>query len=154
MSIALTDSMSVLCITLKDYLDNNKANFGVFDVYYGDQDRIPRTPSICVKPGTKERQLNGAPRRTEVKITVYVIVYHCQINNTEMIRNDDDLIADAVEEYIHANPFMKNRADTEQVISSLVTRIESGYQTKKNSLFRASILTVEMTSQVQLPTGV
>ncbi len=149
-----TDRISSLANSLVYKLDSNKTALGLKDVFYGDQERIPRTPAVCVEPGTKERELNGAPRRTLVKITIYLIVYHMQLAGTQTIRRADDALADDIEAFIHNDPFLKDEFDQDQVISSLVVRIESGYQQKRNSIFRASILTIEMDVQVQLPTGV
>lgn len=149
-----TSSIPVLCGFLKDKLEANQVALGLIDIYYGDQARIPRTPAACVEPGGKDRTLNGAPRRTQVDVTIYILVYHAPLQSAETTREQDDLIAEAIETLIHADNYFKdltNMADPDQVIDSMVRRIESGYQMRANTMFRASRLTIEARVQEQLP---
>jgi hypothetical protein len=135
-----------------DILNERKSNYDLYDVFYGDQDRIPNTPSVCVEPGTKERQVQRIPKGTDITITIYLIVYHYQIATTEEIRSNVDVIAEMIESDIHTDPYLRGFGSTDMCISSLVTRIESGYRRKNNSLFRSSILTIEVQTREQLPT--
>lgn len=146
-----TDSMTVIAKHLEKLLGDNKEDLGIYDIFYGDQDRIPHTPTVCVEPGDKRRELNGAPRRTSVIITTYLLVYHNPVKSVAQIREEDDLLAESVESLIHQDAQMKDSGGNDQVIDSLVTVIESGYQVKANTLFRASRMTIEVRSQVQLP---
>jgi hypothetical protein len=150
----LTDSMYVVAKYLEKLLTDNQATLGFADVFYGDQDRIPRTPAACVETGEKSRELVGAPRRTEVTITNYILVYHNPVKSVETIREEDDLLSELVESLVHQDPQMKDAEGEDQVIDSLVTSVESGYQQKSNTLFRASRITVEARSRVQLPSSI
>jgi hypothetical protein len=119
---------------------------GLAQVYFGDQQNIPLTPVACVDPGGKSRALDGAPRRTLTVMTNYVLVYHYEVKSLQDVREDAERLAEAVETLIHADPYM-----TDSVVHSLVTSVESGYLSRRNSLYRASRLTVEATVQAQLP---
>lgn len=121
-------------------------NCTVDDIYYGDQSSFPRTPSFCMDPGTKQRELNGAPRRTLVTLTNYVIIYHNPVTSMQTVREQDDQMAEALEALIHADAQMGGL-----VIDSLVTSIESGYLMRGKSMYRASRLTVQATQQDMLP---
>jgi hypothetical protein len=127
-------------------LSTNAVALNLEDVFYGDQQRIPRTPAACVESGEKRRALKGAPRMTLVDITTYVIVYHYKLKSVQEIREDNDLLAEAIETLVHSDCKLGG-----YVIDSMVTSVESGYQMKGNSLFRASRLTIEARSQVLLP---
>jgi hypothetical protein len=142
----LTDNLATYCEFLETLLENNKVTLGLADVFYGDQNRIPRTPTACVDPGEKRRELNGAPRRTALTLTAYVLVYHNPIASVETVAKQSDAITEAIEAKIHEDADMGGI-----VIDSLVTVIEYGYQAKKNTLYRVSRLTVEGRSQVLLP---
>lgn len=142
----LTDSLLTVAKHIESILVAQQLALNVKDIFFGDQERIPRTPAVCVEPGEKRREYNGAPRRTQVDLTVYLIVYHYRIKDTQSIREENDLLAEAIETLIHTDCRLGG-----YVVNSLVTSVESGYQVKGNSLFRASRLTVEARSQVQLP---
>lgn len=142
----LTDSLVTVAKYIEAMLTAQQVALNVKDVFFGDQERIPRTPAICVEPGDKKREYNGAPRRTQVDFTVYVIVYHYRIKDTQSIREENDLLSEAIETQIHMDCRLGG-----YVVNSLVTSVESGYQVKGNSLFRASRLTIGARSQVQLP---
>jgi hypothetical protein len=145
----LTDSLKVFSEYLETLLETHKGTLGIVDIYYGDQSRIPRTPSACVDPGEKFQQLNGAPRRVAITLTTYVLIYHNPVKGVEALSKESDAIAEAVENRIHLNPTFDGL-----VIDSLVSRIEYGYQTRGNTLYRVSRLTVEGRSQEQLPSSV
>lgn len=134
---------------LKTLIETNRTSLGLADVYYGDQNNIPRTPSACVDPGGKDRGLNGAPRRTLVTLTNYVLIYHNKMTSTEIIRREDDQRAEAIEKLIHQDSQMGGL-----VIDSMVTGIESGYLMRERTMFRASRLTIEAHVQEMLPYGI
>ena len=67
------------------------------NVYYGDQDRIPATPSICIDPGDKTRSLAGAPNMTLNEFEIYVIIYHNKIQEMQLTRKEADQLAYEVE---------------------------------------------------------
>lgn len=144
----MTGSLYVLSKWIETQLETNKAALGLQDVFYGDQDRIPRTPAACVEPGEKRRELNGAPRRTMVTFVIYILVYHNPVKTVEAIRNDLTALAELIETLIHSDAQMGDN-----VIDSLVVQLEDGFLQRSNTLFRASRLTVEARQQVQLPSS-
>lgn len=149
-----TSNMETLVQFYVDQLNANKNVLGIQGAFYGDQERIPFTPCVCVEGGEKDRQLNGAPRRTLTIVTIYFLVYHTQLKPAVQVRKDDDRVADTIEAFIHTNPQLRTNIsdpETDQAVDSLVSRVESGYQQKSNSLFRASRLTLEVRVQEQLP---
>jgi hypothetical protein len=144
--VELTDSLVTVSKYIETMLSTNAVALNLDDVFYGDQQRIPRTPAACVESGEKRRTLKGAPRMTLVDITTYIIVYHYKLKSVQEIREDNDLLAEAIETLVHSDCKLGG-----YVIDSMVTSVESGYQMKGNSLFRASRLTIEARSQVLLP---
>lgn len=142
------DSYVNMAKYLENLLKTRHADTGVEvqDVYYGDQENIPRTPSACVDPGGKRRDLQGAPRRTEATMTNYVIVYHYEVKSMQDVREAADRVAEKIEDIIHEDAYMGN-----SVFDSMVTAVESGYLMRRNSLYRASRLTVEARAMKQLP---
>lgn len=121
----------------------------IVDVYYGDQDRIPRSPTACIETGEKRQELNGAPRRVMIDLTCYILLYVGPIVPTRHNREEADALAEAVENELHQFPTFEGN-----FIDTLVTAIEYGYQVRGNSLFRAARLTVTARQQSQLPNSV
>lgn len=149
--MVLIDSYTALAQDVKTRLEDNASALGLKAVYYGDQERIPYTPTAAIEPGGKERRLNGMPRRTEVSLTCYIIVYHYSLASTQDIRLENDTLAEDIETFLHEDCQLKDTNGEMTVIDSMVPNIESGIMVKRNTLFRASRITFEARSQVQLP---
>lgn len=147
----LIDSLTDLAKDVKTRIEAQQGPLGLTAVYYGDQERIPTTPAICVEPGQKTRELNGLPRRTEVDLTIYVICYLYNLKSPEEIREGTDTLGEDIETVLHADAQLRDGSQEPTVIDSMVRSVESGYQMKRNSLFRATRLTFVARSQVQLP---
>lgn len=145
----LTDKISVVATYVRDFLDANKADLQMLDVWYGDQDKIPRQPAACVEAGPKARELNGAPRRTQVVMEVYVIIYHEQIADGQESQRLSEQRAEATEDLLHQDSALSGL-----VIHSLVTSNEPGYVRRGGQQVKASRLTLQCTSQKMLPYSV
>jgi hypothetical protein len=70
------------------------------------------------------------------------------VTSMQDVRQSDDELAENLETLIHQDAQMGGL-----VISSLVTSIESGYLMRNKAMFRASRITVDATSQEQLPSS-
>jgi hypothetical protein len=145
----MSDSLYDIAKYVQTLIETNQTSLNITDVYYGDQDKIPRVPTACVDTGVKRRQLAGAPRRTQVDVDLYVMVYTAAVASQEVNREQDDLIAENIETLIHQDATMNGL-----VIDSLVSDVEYGYALRSNSLFRTARLTVTARDLVQLPSSV
>lgn len=144
--MALTDSSVTVAQYIQTMIDNNKASLGLADVWYGDQSLIPRTPSATVEAGPKQRMVTGAPRRTEVNIATYVMLY---VEKVQAVTSNDLLagqLGEQIETIIHGD-----RTLGDNVIHSLVTSLEPGFATRSGTPMRATRITVESLTQVLLP---
>lgn len=151
--MVLIDSYVSLAQIVEQKLTDNKTALGLKGIFYGDQRRIPYTPAACVEPMGKNRELQGLPRRTAVVLSCGIIVYLYNLGSPEDVRLADDEMAESIETILHQDPQLVDSNGDQQVIDSMVTSIESGYQQNGNSLFRAARLTFEAHSIVQLPTA-
>lgn len=145
----LTDKVSVVATKLLDLLEENKVSLGLLDVWYGDQDKLPRQPAACVEAGSKSRDLNGVPRRTQVIMEVFVIVYHERVSDAEENQRKSELLSEAVEDLLHQDSALDGL-----VIHSMVTSNEPGYVVRGGAQVKASRLTFQCTSQKMLPFSV
>lgn len=146
--VGCTDSLYLVIDHLFTLMDANKGNFVpvVQDVFYGDQKRIPRTPSITVAGSQKTRELAGAPRRTLNTFNVFINVFFCDVRDTEVNHRASDRLAEDVETLIHADITLGGL-----VINSLVALNEPGFLNRDTSKFRGSRLVIQATSKTSLP---
>lgn len=145
----LTDSLVNVADSLIGILDAAKKDLGIKDIWYGDQDRIPRSPAVCIETGEKKRRLKGAPRMTSVELPVYLMVYHGALKaGSEGQRKENDRLAEAIETEIHKNA-NKDLGDT--VIHVMCTALEPGFLRKRDAIWQVTRITVEAESQVLLP---
>jgi hypothetical protein len=141
-----TDSLEVFTGYLYDLVLANQVALGVVDVFYSDQWRIPRTPTICVQASRKSRELVGAPRRVRNTLESYIIVYFSKVTDVQENARDADVMGDALEALVHANITFGGL-----VTNSMVILNESGYRPKPDTQFRAVRLTVQGQSTTMLP---
>jgi hypothetical protein len=116
------------------------------DVAYGDQERIPFVPFVCIEPGTVRITPNGTQRRNMVEILTHVIVYHGEVRSVQTNLREADELAEAIRVLCNSDPTCGGLS-----IDCYVREVEPGYQKRGNSLFRASMLTIEARQQELLP---
>ncbi len=143
-----TDSLLLVTNHLHTLLNGYKANFtpAVADVFYGDQNQIPRTPAITVAASQKSRELAGAPRRILNTFEVFINIYFSNVRPIAVNHEEADQLAEAVEAKIHEDIVFGGL-----VINSLVVLNEAGFLNRDNSQFRGNRLIVRATSKTMLP---
>lgn len=109
--------------------------------FYGDQDRIPSTPSICVEPGEKTRTLSGAGQMTDNEFEIYILVYHNKVQGNEATRRECDVLAAEIEAFLHRDLQLLTALGSPLLIHGFVRSNESGYTYKQNTLYRSARLT-------------
>lgn len=145
--MALTDSYYDIAKHFQASFESPAAaSLGLQDVFYGDQNKIGRTPTLCIEPGDTSWELNGIPRRALAQITIYFLLYHSTIASAEENREANDLLTKSVIAFINQDVDLGGL-----VVHGLVVDAESGYSQKGNSFFRATRIAYRGTSQVQLP---
>lgn len=122
------------------------ADSNPMDIFFGDQDRIPRTPAVCIEPGEKNRELQGAPNMTLNTFDVFVLIYHNKMQEIQLTRRECDQLAYEVELRLHQNLQLGGIISHGFCVSN-----ESGYTYKQNTLYRTARLTYRATSKTSLP---
>jgi hypothetical protein len=137
-----TTDMSVIADLLVAKIDLAKANFRipVELVFYGDQDRIPKTPAICVDPSDLSREISGAPDMTTNDMLLYIMIYHNKAQDNSTTRREVDMIAYDVTQLIHADLQLTTGGPTPNMIHNYVRAYESGYTYKRDTLYRSGRL--------------
>jgi len=150
---SITDSVDVVAQYVIDKLKANasllKATSGVTtdaaDIYYGDQEKFPRTPSICVDPGNRRRDLQGVSYRTDNNFVLYIYVYHARVQDNQLTRKEAQQISEAIETLLHQDPQLGGN-----VIHSFCSLNESGYVYRQNTMYRTNRVTFEPYSKTRL----
>jgi len=146
--MTLATTLSEFGLRMQQLLEANSNALGIADggIFYGDQERIPVSPAVCVEPNNKASELYGAGRMTQVKLTLFILVYHSEIRNITTNRLESDQLAEAICTLVNADATFFGMA-----IHCYVTDVTSGYSTKANTTMRASRITWEATTQERLP---
>jgi hypothetical protein len=150
---SITDSVDTVTQYVIDKLKANaallKSSTNVVvdaaDIYYGDQEKFPRTPSICVDPGNRRRDLQGVSFRTDNNFTLYIYVYHSKLQDNQLTRKEAQQISEAIETLLHGDPQLGGN-----VIHSYCTLNESGYVYRQNTMYRTNRITFEPYSKTRL----
>jgi hypothetical protein len=154
----LTGRNSVVAVRIKDLLAQFVDDANFFDpqikgVSYGDQQKVPDSPWLCVEAGTKERTWPPtATDQTEITLEVIILVYYTDANlGNDEVRLKTDQLSEAVEEYLNVNHRQLLDVDGNAlVIYSYVLRNESGYKQMGNALYRSARLTWRARSKLRL----
>jgi hypothetical protein len=135
-------SASEVVTDIKNLLDTAASTLTLQEVYEGDQQMLPKTPSVCVYAGNTERDYVGAPRYIGVVITVYIVVYHCVLTSNSVTEREANELAESIVTVVDSDETLNGKA-----LDVLVTNIEPGEANKNNTWYRSSRLTVRITSR-------
>lgn len=125
------------------------------DIFYGDQDKLPRVPAVCLEPGNVVRDLDGVATRGMVRnnFSVAIFVYHVNME-VQQTRMQVDEIGEAIQTLLHANLQLKvggTDPQDETVIHGFVTGFQSGYTFRQpKGLYRSVMMTWEGTTKTRL----
>jgi hypothetical protein len=146
--------ITVVAKRIETIVDAAKATFRVpvLDVWYGDQDRIPRTPAICIEPNEKNRTLAGLPNMTENEFQIYIMVYHNKAQDNQNTRLECDQVAFDVEKLLHQDlQLTAGNPSDPMMIHGFVRSNESGYTFKAGTLYRSARLSWFGKNKTSLP---
>lgn len=140
------DRNDTFAAAVTSLLETNKIKLGLEDVWVGDQERLPRTPCAAVEPGPKTRTYNGVPRRFEVMLEAYILVYVERIQDTQQNVRQSLALAEEIEAVLHEDETVGGL-----VISSYVSDSTPGYVNRSGTLLSVVRLTFQARSQRRLP---
>jgi hypothetical protein len=159
MSQILTARNSVIARRMVDLLEPFIGDSNFFDpplqgVSYGDQQKIPAVPWVCVEPNDKDRPWDTITPTdmTEVVLEIYLLCYFATVDKgTQPSRETADQFGETVEEYFNVNHRQMRNADgNDLVIYSFCVKNESGYTQRQNNLYRSNRITWRGRSKLRL----
>jgi len=150
----LTYKLSLVVNGMVSFFETQKSVLGIKSVYYGDQTTFPDTPSLCVEPGAKSRELSGMTYRLDNNFRVFLLIYHTGIEGTRVIQQVCDAITEDVEDAINRESAPVSYGGGTQfggiITSGHVTSVEHGYRVLSDGLMRLNRLTWEGFSKTGL----
>lgn len=123
-------------------------DFGLQDVFYGNQVKFPRTPCVVIEPDTKHAELRNAPRGVKNTFRVEALIIHMQVQDNQTNRREADVLANKIEDLFH---LAANASLGGLVVHQFVIRTDSGFVNRANSTFMSTKLTLEAENLNQLP---
>lgn len=142
-----TDRFSPITDKIYTILDDAKTSLGVMDVYYGDQELLPRTPAVTVESGAYSRELAGMGGKgmTENRSTVYVMVYFGRVQDVQQNSRDADALSEAIMDVLHTDVTLEGL-----IVHGHVSGIEPGYATRRGVLLRSARVTWNGLTKTQI----
>lgn len=138
MVLTLTDKLSVVTQYIVDLLRENW--YGVTatdkDIYYGDEPKYPRYPSVAVEAGPHLSPLTQTGLQMQHEFTIYILIIHAPITDQQTAKKDTDQRAEAVRDILHTDRRLGGL-----VIHGHVGEIEPGFVTRGGEKLVASRLT-------------
>jgi len=116
----LVYSVREMGLILQDTLEREQATLGLEAVYFGST-LVPTYPVAVVEIGEKSRVLKEAGSRFQINFTLFVNILHGKVQDGSASYNETSLLAEAVEEVLHADYTLGGR-----IIFGAVTRSTPG----------------------------
>lgn len=123
----MTDKLSVVTQAVVDKLKAYQAPTNLFsnnNVYFGDEQLIPRVPSAVVNPDPGyTAELTGTGMQKRNTFSLQIILYHAKLGEGNIRRKEVVELAEGVMDYLH-----EDRQFGGMLYHSFVNSIEPGYQ--------------------------
>lgn len=145
----LTDDQGVVAQALVDLVRKDWSNIGFptkDDIYYGDQERYPRFPSLAVEPAPTERQLYQTGLQEKIDFTMYLLLFHGPIATTSDRRKETDTLAQSVVDQLHTDRKLGGL-----VVHGHPTNVEPGFFARGGAMLVAHRITWTGTSRHLMP---
>lgn len=113
----------------------NKTDLVTVDgtILYGDQIKIPTTPTVCVEAGTTTRALDGVAAnagRTRNDLECLILVYYSVVQDDQVTKLAAEQCGENIAKYLDDNPTLELSGDGGIVIHGYITSIDPGYSRK------------------------
>lgn len=133
-------AISNFAVTKKvfDMLTDAKEELELEDVWYGEQELMPRFPCLVVDQRPKRRAFNGT-QRWDLVFTVAITVYHSKVVSSGENRMENEEFAYKVEQWFMAD---KDRLMLDGlVLLGYIISVEPGTIAKRSTMYAVTRLT-------------
>lgn len=153
MSLAsLPSQVAIRIHALLDVPATKSALLGQYgSLFYGDQNRLPTTPVVCVEAGPTRRTLVGAPLMVMCEHECYILVYHSKVQSEETNKLESETIAEGIANELDKNPTLIGpNSEAGIVTNGFCTSIDPGYAVKEGTLYKAVRITWNGSAKTRL----
>lgn len=137
-----------------DLLEADRAGLNTLsieDLFYGDQDKIVRTPTVTVEAGDTVSPLSGAPNMVTRTHTCFVTIFHAGYESNATTKEEAEIYAATISDFLDSNLQLEDPdGEDPLVIYGYVTANAPGYLRVGDNKFRASRLTWQGISKTRL----
>lgn len=134
-----TDKLTTVALYHKNALVAKQVALGIADIWFGDQEKIARTPTVCVEPVTKRRIISGVAKPGGMvtnTFEVHFLIYHIKLQDVQVTRQEVDTLAEAIEVELHKDVHL-GTPPNDLIIHGFVEEMESGYVYRAGTLYRS-----------------
>jgi|SRR5262245_5719582 len=146
--MALSDSLAQVGQYIYDQFLTNQTALGIAAVFYGDQIKIPVTPTVCVESDNKTYELAGIPRAMRVELFTYILVYHAAVKDTQVTRKECEAFTEEIITFLNA---AERYSMGGLVTHNNVRTAEFGYARRSGILMQTTRISHVALSKVLLP---
>jgi hypothetical protein len=111
----------------------NNADLGLQDVWFGDQELVPRMPAATVEPTGVNSDMAGVAFRLENRLGIIVTIYYGGIQDIQTSQRDSIAYTEKVVSALHADITMGGN-----VIHGYCEQVEHGVSVKSGAMIYAS----------------
>lgn len=128
-----TGSLDAVADGLIALIEPQKAALGLTDVWYGEHNTIPRTPSLTVDPRTKTRALRETGHTVINTFEVVLTLFHSRLSSGQVMMSEVLSLAEQVEKVIHSDRKLGGL-----IVHGYVGRISTGFTTRNKVILKAA----------------
>lgn len=128
-----TDNLDVVGEAIKAVIEAEKAALGLTDVWYGDQQLVPRMPAVAVDPRRVRTRPSdtGHMARNDFEVDLYV--YHSKLQGPTTNLKECLQLANSIKDLLHDDVMLGGL-----IVYGHVEEIATGYSTKSNVIIKST----------------
>ncbi len=133
-----SDNPVTIASAIKAVVVANQDELDISDVFYGDQVKIPKSPTVCVEPAKRATEYNGTGFRKANTFTCGIYVYVAKLGDVSEIQTEVDQLSYDLAAAIDAASLSGDLADL--ITWGYCAELNFGYRVKANQLMRCDYI--------------
>lgn len=121
---------------------DNANTLGIKQLFYGDQETLGVTPTVCVEAGDTTSPLDGFPNMVLRQHMCAIVVYHGRYEENAVSKLNCEVYGALIADYLDSNLQLKDSSGNDPlVIHGWITMNSPGFIDRKSGKYRAVRLT-------------
>ena len=140
----LSDSLDEVNQYIVDFLQG-RDDLGLTDVWYGETQNVPRTPSVSVDPRNKRRTVTETGHMVRNDFEIVLTLFHSRLTSGQVMMQECLQHAEALETVLH-----EDRKLGGLIIYGYVGALVTGFTTRNKVIMKSAQLTWSGFSKTRL----